>query len=205
MRWVVRSILHAGSIELARCSSVIIVFAYGAMNCQIDPSWWTNWARSEKLLCDNSVSLWCDGLLDRSFMVDSCQCLTSTHVYVSLQLMSMSHFNSCLCLTSTHVYVSLQLMSMAHFNSCLCLTSTHVYDSLQPTHVYVYFNFCLCLLQLMSMSTSTHVYDTLQFIYMSNFPLCLWLTSTHVYGSFQLMSMSNFNSCLWLISTHVYV
>ena len=26
----------------ARCSSVVRAFAYGAMGCQIDPSWWTH-------------------------------------------------------------------------------------------------------------------------------------------------------------------
>ena len=34
VRWVVRSILHGG----ARCSSVVRVFAHGAMGRQIDPT-----------------------------------------------------------------------------------------------------------------------------------------------------------------------
>ena len=34
VRWVVGSILHGG----ARCSSVVRVFAHGAMGCLIDPS-----------------------------------------------------------------------------------------------------------------------------------------------------------------------
>ena len=61
VRWVVGSILHGG----ARCSSVVRVFAHGAMGSRIDPSWW-----SEMQLCGKSVHSWCDGLLDRSFMVE---------------------------------------------------------------------------------------------------------------------------------------
>ena len=50
MRWVVRSILHGGPIELflipasapqmmgVRCSSIVRVFAHDAMGRQIEPS-----------------------------------------------------------------------------------------------------------------------------------------------------------------------
>ena len=41
VRWVVRSILHGGTMEGegARCSSVVRAFAHGAMSRWIDPSW----------------------------------------------------------------------------------------------------------------------------------------------------------------------
>ena len=45
VRWVVGSILHGVdplsyfSFQGARCSSVVRVFAHGAMGCQIDLSW----------------------------------------------------------------------------------------------------------------------------------------------------------------------
>ena len=39
VRWVVRSILHGGPTEGARCSSVVRAFAHGAMGRPIDPSW----------------------------------------------------------------------------------------------------------------------------------------------------------------------
>ena len=44
VRWVVRSILHGGTMEGegARCSSVVRAFAHGAMGRQIDPSWWNH-------------------------------------------------------------------------------------------------------------------------------------------------------------------
>ena len=43
-------LLHLGSALIvktiidvvARCSSVVKAFAQGAMDCRIDPSWWTN-------------------------------------------------------------------------------------------------------------------------------------------------------------------
>ena len=45
VRWVVRSIIHGGPIELfliparARCSSVVRAFTHGATGRRIDPSW----------------------------------------------------------------------------------------------------------------------------------------------------------------------
>ena len=45
VRWVIRSILHGVdslsyfSFQGARCSSVVRVFAHGAMGRRIDPSW----------------------------------------------------------------------------------------------------------------------------------------------------------------------
>ena len=39
VRSVVGSILHGG--PGARCSSVVRVFAHGAIGRRIDPSWWT--------------------------------------------------------------------------------------------------------------------------------------------------------------------
>ena len=35
----------------ARCSSVVRAFAYGAMGCWIDPSWWKHWAISYSSQC----------------------------------------------------------------------------------------------------------------------------------------------------------
>ena len=38
----------------ARCSSVVRVFAHGAMGCRIDPSWWTHWAISLSSQCSKT-------------------------------------------------------------------------------------------------------------------------------------------------------
>ena len=38
----------------ARCSSVVRVFAHGAMVCRIDPSWWTHWAISRSSQCSTT-------------------------------------------------------------------------------------------------------------------------------------------------------
>ena len=55
VRWVVGSILHGGPIEQgARCSSVVRVFAHGAMGRQIDSSWWTHSAISRSSQCSTT-------------------------------------------------------------------------------------------------------------------------------------------------------
>ena len=38
----------------ARCSSVVRVFAHGAMGRRIDPSWWTHWAISHSRQCSTT-------------------------------------------------------------------------------------------------------------------------------------------------------
>ena len=46
----------------ARCSSVVRVFAHGAMGRRIDPSWWTHSALSRSSQCSTTgVSCLCDG------------------------------------------------------------------------------------------------------------------------------------------------
>ena len=37
-----------------RCSSMVRVFAHGAMGCRIDPSWWTYWAISHSSQCSTT-------------------------------------------------------------------------------------------------------------------------------------------------------
>ena len=68
----------------ARCSSVVRAFAHGAVGRRIDPSWsgpielflvpasapCVFIMLSKMELCGNSVCSWCDGSLDRSFMVN---------------------------------------------------------------------------------------------------------------------------------------
>ena len=51
MKHIPLLLLNLHHLAGARCSSVVRVFAHGAMGCRIDPSWWIHWAISLSSQC----------------------------------------------------------------------------------------------------------------------------------------------------------